>query len=63
MKYINDYGIIYRMTNKQFRKFIEEGVKGLNPLASSYGKLVCVIDFTVDNTSELVWQLAIENEE
>lgn len=52
MRIINDYGALYRLTEPAYERFLKDSIAGGLPKLDSYGKLIGVIDFTVEDFEE-----------
>lgn len=52
MKYILDYGIVYKMTNKQYRQYLIDIIQSEGKSAIFKGKLFCVPTNITDMTTE-----------
>jgi hypothetical protein len=60
MRYVNAYGEIVRMSERNYRKFLRDGMAGKNPIAGGYGRIVSVIDFNGTDARETDYEYALE---
>ena len=52
MKHVNEFGTIVKMSDRNYRLFIEAGARGERVSASDYGKVICVVDCTTTDWDE-----------
>ena len=60
MKIVNDWGELFKMSERKYRQFLRAGAAGKEPEACKYGKCIGVVAFNSVDVKPRDYQFALD---